>query len=222
MARTFATNLSPIDVYGDWSADRPLGYFEWAMPSGMTTASQAVYIKVTDASTIASGYNQGLHINYTQSGTKTGTGEMNCLSVDAAVSGDVPYAYLSSLYMSTSGNPTIGLISGLTFYLDNIGTGVSSVHMLDLQTGNPTASAASTREAYLRIRNHGTGTPTSVMFLQANNNAKAATNFIEQDSVTVGPVVVSTTAITSGTNTTYRVQCLHGTTTFYLLGVAAS
>lgn len=219
MARTLPTNLSPIDGY-DAVCDRPLGYFEWAVPS-TATANDCVYIKVTDASTAsATDYSRGLYIDYTASGAKTSSAEVNALGIDVAVSAATPYAYISSLYMSTSGNPTIGLISAMSVYLDNIGTGVSSVHMLDLQTGNPTASAASTREAYIRCRNHGTGTPTGIFFLQANNNAKAATNFIEQDSVTVGPVAAAST--TNDSTWTYKVRCLYGSTTFYLVGCAAS
>ena len=221
MARTFPTYLSPGDFYSE-TGDRPLGYFEFDLPSGVTTAVDCVKIVVADGGAETSGYGRGLYVSYTNDGAKTSSAEINAIGVDVTVSAAVPYAYIQSLYFATSGNPTIGLISAMSVYLDNIGTGVSSVHMLDLQTATPTASAPSTREAYIRCRNHGTGTPTSIFFLQANNNAKAATNFIEQDSVTVGPVAASTTAITSGTNTTYRVQCKHGSTTFYLLGVAAA
>jgi len=220
MARTLPTYVSPIDVYSENTDPRPLGYFEWSIPAAGDTASQAVYIKVTDAGNATSGYSRGLYIDYTNSGAKTSSAEINALGIDVTISASVPYAYISSIYMATSGNPTIGLISGLTLYLDNIGTAVSSVHMLDLQTGNPTASAASTREAYIRCRNHGTGTPTCIFFLQANNNAKAATNFIEQDSVTVGPVAAAAT--TTADAATYKVRCKIGSTTFYLYGVAAS
>lgn len=221
MARTFPTaGVSPCDFYSS-TCDRPLGYWEWDVPSTITSAINCCHIKVADGAATTSGYMRGLYIDYTNDGAKTTSAEINPLGVDVTVSAAVPYAYIASLYMATSGNPTIGLISAVTIYLDDIGTGVSSVHMLDLQTGNPTASAASTREAYMRIRNHGTGTPTSVMFLQANNNAKAATNFIEQDSVTVGPVAAAGTT-TGDEAYTYKVRCLYGSTTFYLCGVASS
>ena len=186
------------------------------------TALNAVEIRVTDECTNASGYARGLYLSCTVSGTKTSSGEHNALGIDVTVTGDTPYAYIQSLYMATSGNPTIGLISAISIYMDNIGTGVSSFHMLDLQTGNPTASAAATREAYMRCRNHGTGTPTCIMFLQANNNAKVATNFIESGSNNEsGPVYPAQT--TTGDETyTYKVRCLYGSTTFYLVGVASS
>ncbi len=187
------------------------------------TANDAWKLNITDATTNTSGYTRALYINTSVTGTKTSSGEHNSLGIDMAVSGDTPYAYIQSIYMSTSGNPTIGLASAISVYMDNMGTALSSQHILDLQTGNPTASAASTREAYIRFRNHGTGTPTSILFLQANNNAKVATNFIETGSNSEsGPVAVSTTSITSGSNTSYRIRCLYGSTTFYLLGVAAS
>jgi len=185
------------------------------------TAVDAVRIAVTDATTGASGYARGLYISTTASGTKTASGEHNALGIDVSVTGNTPYAYIQSLYLSTSGNPTIGLVSAISIYLDNVGTAVASVHLLDLQVATPTASAPSTREAFIRCRNHGTGTPTSIFFLQANNNAKAATNFIEQDSVTVGPVAAAANVGTDYTPT-YKVRCLIGSTTFYLTGVAES
>ena len=187
-----------------------------------STALNARVIKVTDECTNASGYTRGLYINCTVTGTKTSSGEHNALGIDVTITGDTPYAYIQSLYLATSGNPTIGLISAISIYMDNIGTGVSSFHMLDLQTGNPTASAAATREAYMRCRNHGTGTPTCILFLQANNNAKVATNFIESGGNNEsGPVYPAQT--TTGDETyTYKVRCLYGSTTFYLVGVASS
>ncbi len=223
MARTFPTvGQSPIDAFSA-VCDRPIAYFEWDVPSSVTTALDGcVYIKVADGAATTSGYQKGLYINYTNDGAKTSTAEINALGIDVTVSAAVPYAYVQSVYFTTSGNPTVGLASALTIYVDNLGTATASMHILDLQTANPTASAATTREAYIRCRNHGTGTPTSIFFLQANNNASAATNFVEQDSVTVGPVFDSVTAISSGTNTTHRITCKHGTTTFYLLGVAAT
>ncbi len=186
-----------------------------------STAINAMSLTVTDETTGTSGYARGLYIAATASGTKTASGEHNSLGIDLTVTGNTPYAYIASLYFAQSGNPTIGLISAISIYMDNIGTNVSSQHILDLQTGNPTASAAATREAYIRCRNHGTGTPTSILYLQANNNAKAATNFIEQDSVTVGPVAAADNTGTDYTPT-YKVRCLIGSTTFYLTGVAES
>jgi len=183
-----------------------------------STALNAMSLTVTDTTTNASGYSRGLYIAATASGAKTGSGEHNSLGIDLTVTGDTPYAYIASLYFCQSGNPTIGLISALSIYMDNIGTGVTYEHILDLQTGNPTASAA-TREAFIRFRNHGTGTPTSILYLQANNNAKVATNFIEQEGAWgVGPVAAAVD--TSTATWTHKVRCLMGSTTFYLLGVA--
>jgi len=154
------------------------------------TADNAVEITVTDNQTNAANYARALYIAYTAAGTKSASGEANALGIDLTVTGNTPYAYIGSFYMNTSGNPTIGLASALSIYMDNMGTNLGSQHILDLQTGNPTASAATTRETYIRFRNHGTGTPTSMFYAQANNNAKAATYFLEQDPVAVGPAQV--------------------------------
>ena len=193
---------------------------EYAILTG-ATADNMKSFNLTDEQTNASGYTRALHVNVTNTGTKPTSGELNCFGIDAAVSGDMPYCYLATEYLSTSGNPTISLVSALSIYLDNMGTGISNIHMLDLQTGNPVASAAATRDAYIRCRNHGTGTPTTIFYLQANNNAKAATNFIEQAAVTIGPVAAAGT--TTGDEVyTHKVRCLYGATTFYLCGVASS
>jgi len=185
------------------------------------TAINGLQLTVTDNQTCASGYGGGMLISYTQAGTKTGSAEAHGMGIDMTVTGNVTYAYIQSLYYCQSGNPTVSLVCGISIYMDDIGTGVSSVHILDLQTGNPTASAAATRETYIRFRNHGTGTPTSILYLQANNNAKVATNFIEADGVTVGPVAAAVNVGTDYTPT-FKVRCLHGSTTFYLTGVAES
>jgi len=183
-----------------------------------STALNAMSLTVTDETTGSSGYARGLYIAATASGTKTGSGEHNSLGIDLTVTGDTPYAYIASLYFAQSGNPTIGLISAISVYMDNIGTGVTYEHILDLQTGNPTASAA-TREAFIRCRNHGTGTPTSILYLQANNNAKVATNFIEQEGAWgQGPVAAASD--TSTATWTYKIRCLIGSTTFYIPCVA--
>jgi hypothetical protein len=53
-------------------------------------------------------------------------------------------------------------------------------------------------------------------------NIKAWDYFLNFDDASTGACAASTTAITSGTNTTHRLKCLVGSTVFYLLGVAAS
>ena len=154
------------------------------------TADNAVEINVTDSQTNSSGYARGLYISATAGGTKTGSGEHNSLGIDLTVSGDTPYAYIGSLYMVTSDNPTISLASAMTIYIDDLGTATAHLHLLDLQYGS--TNAPTTRNAYQRFRNHSDNTPTTIMYLQANNNAKAATYLIEQEANTKGPVQVGT------------------------------
>uniref|UniRef100_A0A6M3J6L5 Uncharacterized protein n=1 Tax=viral metagenome TaxID=1070528 RepID=A0A6M3J6L5_9ZZZZ len=177
-------------------------------------------ITVTDTTTQSSGYSQGLAVAITSTGDKTGSAEIHGIAVDMTLTGaNAPYAYVMPLYLVTSGNPTIGLASALSIYIDDLGTACAQLHMLDLMYGS--TNAPTTRNAYIRCRNHSDNTPTAILYLQANNNAKAATNFIEQDSVTVGPVAA---AVNTGTDytPTYKVRCLIGSTTFYLTGVAES
>ena len=184
-----------------------------------STAINAKTINVTDACTNASGYARGLYINATASGTKTVSGEHNSLGIDLAVTGNTPYAYIASLYMYVSGNKTVSLASAISIYIDNLGTACVNLHMLDLQYGSN--NAPTTRSCYMRIRSHSSATPTCIMYLQANNNAKAATNFLEQAATTVGPIAAAGTS-TGDETYTYKVRCLYGTTTFYLVGVASS
>ncbi|KKN60922.1 hypothetical protein LCGC14_0527210 [marine sediment metagenome] len=153
-------------------------------------ADDAVDITVTDNQTCSSGYSRGLYIAAMAAGTKTGSAEHNSLGIDLTITGDTPYAYIGSLYMVTSGNPTIGLASAISIYIDNLGTACAQLHMLDLGYGSTNAPTG--RNAYQRIRNHSDNTPDTVMFLQANNNAKAATYLLEQDANTVGPLELGT------------------------------
>jgi len=163
------------------------------------TADNAMEITVTDSQTNTSGYARGLYIAATAGGTKTASGEHNSLGIDLTVTGDTPYAYIGSLYMTTSGDPTISLASAMSIYIDDLGIATDSLHILDLQYGS--TNAPLTRSTYMRIRNHADNTPTAVMYLQANNNAKAATYLIEQAVDVVGPLEVGAlTNDTIGTN----------------------
>jgi hypothetical protein len=192
---------------------------EFAILTG-ATADNMKSFNLTDQQINASGYTRAVYINVTQTGDKTGSGELNCLGIDASVAGNMTYCYLSSLYLVTTGNPTISLASAFSVYIDDLGTACAQLHMLDLQYGS--TNAPTTRNAYIRFRNHSDNTPTSVLFLQANNNAYVATNFIETGGNNEhGPVYPAQT--TTGDEVyTYKVRCLYGADTFYLCGVASS
>lgn len=186
-----------------------------------SSEADAMTLTVTDSTTIASGYNNALYISYAQSGAKTGSGQVDALGVDITASAACPYLNNVSLYTATSGNPTIGLGCMISYYQDAVGSGMGQWIGFDQQIASGAAVGAI--YSYQRFRNHaGSNAPTSMFYAQANSNSVAATYFIDQAETTIGPVEDSVTAIASGTNTTHRVECRHGATTFYLLGVAAA
>lgn len=175
MARTFPTNLSPIDAYAAWKEARPLAYFEWAMPAVMDSNGKLVHLKVTDASLISSGYNQGLYIDYTSSGAKTG-GEVHGLAIDLTISAALTgYAYGIALYTAQSGNPNFDWMSALSIYAANCGSGTVSAYVV-IDVGKESTNQASSRDAFMRFRTHA-GTTHSVFLIEGSNMASYLFNW---------------------------------------------
>ena len=77
-------------------------------------------------------------------------------------------------------------------------------------------------EAFLAIPNGNTYSASVAVMRVRTVNIRAWDVFLNFDDANTGACTVSTTTITSGTNTTHRLKCLVGGTTFYLMGVAAA
>ncbi len=77
-------------------------------------------------------------------------------------------------------------------------------------------------ETFLAIPSGNTYSGSVAVMRVRTVNIKAWDVFLNFDDANTGACTVSTTSITSGTNTTHRLKCLVGSTTFYLMGVAAA
>jgi hypothetical protein len=116
-------------------------------------------ITVTD-NTTAGAFCRGFAVGVTAAGTKTGSGEVDGIGIDMTYTGNTTYGYNLSLYGAGSGNPTLGFISNISIYQDNLGTGVSAYCAIDV--GIALSDAPADRYCYMRFRDHSTAIPSSV------------------------------------------------------------
>ena len=110
-----------------------------------------------------------------------------------------------------SGGAIGGSITGIQV---NIDFGISDTRVI---TGDVSAF-----ETFLAVPSGNTYNGDVAVMRVRTVNIKAWDFFLNFDDANTGACTVSTTAITSGTNTTHRLKCLVGSTTFYLMGVAAA
>lgn len=133
------------------------GFIDGRRVAGFTlsgsSALNGMTLTIADSTTPASGYTRAMYINYTGSGAKTGSAEINCLGIDLALSAAVAgYAYNISLYLSSSGNPTLSFVSPISIYADDMGTGCAGFVGIDI--GLALSNAPSGRHCFMRMRNH--------------------------------------------------------------------
>ena len=140
-------------------------------------AEDALLIDVDDATTLATGYGQGLYVCYRNTGIKTGNTEIHPIAADLIVTGDVPYAYIYTAYLGVTGNPAIGEAVALSIYMDDLGTGITGRVPVDV--GKVSTNGASGRDTFQRMREHGTVLGDSVFLLEGPNNVGTATYLID-------------------------------------------
>lgn len=116
-------------------------------------------ITITDNST-AGAYCRGLAIGITAAGAKTGSGEVDGLGIDMTYTGNTVYGYNLSLYSAASGNPTLGFVSPISIYQDNLGNALGAYVGIDI--GIALSNAPSDRYSYMRFRDHSTAIPKSL------------------------------------------------------------
>lgn len=103
-----------------------------------SAARNGMNLTISDLTTPSSGYSRGLYINYTASGAKTGSAEVNALAIDLAQAVNLAggtYSYGLAMYLSNSGNRNIlGQLTALSIYIDAMGSGTLSgtVSALDI------------------------------------------------------------------------------------------
>ena len=143
-------------------------------------AENALLIDVDDATTLATGYGQGLQITYNNTGDKTGDAEVHNIGADLSLTGDVPYAYNYTAYIAASGNPTIGQVAGLSIYFDEMGTAIGARTPIDV--GKVSTNGAVGRDTFMRVREHGTVLGDSVFLLEGGNNLGCATYLLDMQN----------------------------------------
>jgi len=176
-----------------------------------TTSEDVLKITVTDASTISGNINRGLYIDYTSSGAKTGTAQVNCIGYDLTVSENCPDVMLQAGYLATIVDKTISFLAGISLYFEDFGNAVSEFCMLDLGYNSP--HAPSGRNAFMRLRQHHTVQANSAVMLL--EGASAAAYLLIADTVAN---VIESGDITSGKSCTHGVRCKVGDTVFVLAG----
>ena len=207
MARTAPTYSSPIDGYSVNDDPRPLMYLEWAQPTTMTTASQLAYFKVTDAGTESSGYNRAIYVDYTASGTKTSTAEVNPIASDMTVSGNTPHAFNISLYNAISGSPTIDYMCGMYLYHDALGSAtVNRLYGIQLEIDYTNTA---TEAAFIYVYRHGSNPLTAVIRLETAGTGTAS-YFIKAPAISIAPF--ENGDITSGKSCIGGLRCINGST----------
>jgi hypothetical protein len=122
---------------------------------------------ITDTGTPSSGINRGVYLNYTQNGVKTGSAEVDVLSIDLALLKAVTYAYAISLYYSQSGNPVLGFVAPMSIYMDDLGTNCAALVGIDV--GIAQNNAPADRFCFMRLRKHGSLTVTDGIRIEGSN-----------------------------------------------------
>lgn len=175
-------------------------YWDFYRSLSGATADDAFSFNITDTGTSASGYSRGIYVNYVDDGVKTGTSEVNVIGADMTIQHNLPYAYGISLYAATSGNPTLGLMSAISIYMDDPGTACANLTAIDIGLAGG-ANSPSGRHAFMRMRNHSAGaTPDCAFQFEGTGNADY---FASWETVSV-PVIAA--AIGGGQTHKIRVR----------------
>jgi len=137
-----------------------------------TTARNGIHLAITDSSTVASGRNLGIYVEYVITGAKTG-GECNPFSarVTASDSASDVYAY-HALFNITSGKnfSNVGLFYG---YMSDIGSGTIA-NAWAIKADRVTTTQASTRDAFIILKAHGgAGSAKTVFYIEGTSNKMA-------------------------------------------------
>jgi hypothetical protein len=165
-----------------------------------TTSEDVLKITVTDASTISGNINRGLHIDYTSSGAKTGTAQVNCIGYDLTVSANCVDVMLEAGYLATIADKTIGNLFGYSLYFEDFGNAVTNFCMIDLGYNSP--HAPSGRNCFFRCRQHDTvQSGASVLRLEGTNAANYLVDFM--DAAGTGQSILA--AASDTTDCTYKI-----------------
>ena len=171
------------------------------------TADNGVSINVVDTGA-STGMGRALNISYMQNGVKNAPGEVDGINIDMDLRKACSYAYGLAAYFTGAGDPAIDLMSALSIYLDEMGTGIVSRDCIDM--GKVSTNKASSRETFVRAREHGTAVGDSVLLLEGPNNLGCATYLVDLENGG-GAGVPFVLAAVGGDQTAKIAVCWNGT-----------
>lgn len=145
-------------------------YSNTTLTGGSTTTRNVMDVQVTDETTNTANYQRGVYVNWTATGDKTSSGEINCFAVDLTLTGsNTPYAYGYVFYASASGNPTLDFVAPISIYVDDLGNACSGLVGVDI--GFAGTNSPASRHAYIRCRQHAAAIPQTVLLLEGSQTA---------------------------------------------------
>ena len=150
-----------------------IGYIDGRRIAGFTKrgllATDGMKIDIEDLSTISTGYEKGIYINYKQKGLKTG-GDVNPLTIDVSVEESAAGGVFPiSLYLAMTSGKNVGNLGFLATYMEDIGAGViGNVMLADL--ARVITNLGASRDAFIRFRNHGAVAGKSGIYLEGYPN----------------------------------------------------
>jgi len=134
------------------------------------TADNAVSITPTWSETRASGYARALLIEGTISGTLTGSAECTGIGIEIpTISANCPVIYPLTIYTGTIADKTIGILSAISVYMEDMGNAVGNFVALDI--GINTTDVTGNRNQFIRLRQHSTVQTGSVGIAFEGTNA---------------------------------------------------
>ena len=159
-----------------------------------STGLNAMKLTVTDETTLASGNSQGLHIAFTSTGIKTGSGGIRGLTCDVQIAADCANDVRAiSIYVGQANDPTVGNdIDGLYMYLDGKGSATYSACYNGVDINIDSTAKATGGNFAIRIYGHG-GAMDAILHILGNG----ATYLIDLAADTTVPCAPNTHSIDS-------------------------
>ena len=159
----------------------------------------------TDATTQSSGYSRTIYANHTNSGTKTGSAEVNVISADFDASANVTTAYCFTGYTGALTGATINRVAGYAMYITAIAGTVGASSCAHLET-----NGGATTNDFISMRRHA-GT---IHAMISDRSGGSTASFLLHFNGANDPVSVD--AGTPGANSTHKIACQIGGTTAYI------
>lgn len=153
-------------------------------------ADNARLIKVTDNDINAGGMSRGLAIEYSSTAVKTGTSQINGISIDMDIADDVIDWRFLTMYCPAVADKNIEWFCGLEMYFEDLGNDVAEFVCIDIGRNCPHAPAG--RDSIMRVREHDTvQADSSFLLLEGGANALGyLVNFTEAAGVADAAVIL--------------------------------